>query len=605
MHSDKIQTFLNQPLGKDAGSGPNGDMKHSKLKVLIAALCLAALSAPAFAQKAMQPEETTAIANRQSVHAKTYMVAAANPLAAEAGRKILAAGGTAADAAVAIQLMLNLVEPQSSGLGGGAFALYWDAQKNELTSWDGRETAPMAATPDYWLGPDGKPVKWPNAVVGGRSVGVPGTLALIQALHMAYGRQSWADTFAPAIAQAEAGFEISDRMAAAIKGALEFNLTSSAEARAYFLDADGNPLPAGHILKNPAFADTLRQIAQDGSGAFYQGQIAKDIVAATHTEVNAGILTTEDFAQYEVKQRPPVCATYRIWQICGMGPPSSGGLTVGQILRLLEPFDLGQGGPSAASYHLLAEASKLAFADRGLYMADSDFVPMPKGLLNHAYLAERAKLIDPAHAMSKAKPGTPPWDEAQIWAPDTQPEKAGTSHFVVVDSYGNMISMTTTIETGFGSGLMSHGFLLNNELTDFSLAPSEDGKPIANRVEGGKRPRSSMAPTIVLRDGKPVLLIGSPGGSQIIGYVAQALIAILDWGMDPQVAIDLGHVVNRNGGTDIEEGSDALNYADGLVALGQSIKGRNMNSGLHVIRIDENGLTGAADKRREGVAIGD
>lgn len=580
-------------------------MKHSNLKTLVAVLCATAICLPGMAQEAKQPEETTAIAIRQSVQAQTYMVAAANPLAAEAGRKILAAGGTAADAAVAIQLMLNLVEPQSSGLGGGAFALYWDADKAELTSWDGRETAPLAATQAYWLGPDGIPVKWFDAVVGGRSVGVPGTLALLETLHKTYGRQPWAQVFAPAIAQAQTGFTISPRMAAAIKGALEFNLTSSAEARAYFLDDAGNPLPAGHLLKNPAFAQTLHLIAQNGAGAFYQGQIAQDIINATRTEINGGILTSEDFAKYQVKQRPPVCVTYRVWQVCGMGPPSSGGLTVGQILRLLEPFDLGQSGPSAAGYHLLAEASKLAFADRGLYMADSDFIAMPKGLLNYAYLAERARQIDPTKASSKAKPGTPPWDEAQLWAPDTQPEKAGTSHFVVADSYGNMISMTTTIETGFGSGLMSNGFLLNNELTDFSLAPSDGGKPIANRVEGGKRPRSSMAPTIVLRDGKPVLLIGSPGGSRIIGYVAQALVAILDWGMDPQVAIDLGHVVNRNGGTDIEEGSDALGYADGLVALGQSVKARNLNSGLQVIRIDPDGLTGAADKRREGVAIGD
>lgn len=570
--------------------------------VSLIALCLAV---PLWAQEAKQPEATTAIATRQSVTASTYMVVAANPIAAEAGRKVLAEGGTAADAAVVIQTVLNLVEPQSSGLGGGAFAVYWDAEKSELSTWDGRETAPLAATPDYWLGPDGTPVKWPVAVVGGRSVGVPGTLKLIETLHRKFGRRPWADLLTPAIDLAKGGFVVSPRLQAAIEAAVTFNLTTSAEAKALFLTADGAPLPAGTLLKNPAFAAALGLIARDGSDAFYRGQIAADIIAATQTDANGGILNLADFAAYQVIERPPVCVTYRVWQVCGMGPPSSGALTVGQILKLLEGFDLGQAGPTAKAYHLLAEASKLAFADRGHYMADSDFVKMPKGLLNAAYLADRARLIDPAHAMAKADPGTPPWDEAALWAPDRQTDKPGTSHFVVVDRFGNMISMTTTIESGFGSGLMSNGFLLNNELTDFSLTPSEDGKPIANRVEGGKRPRSSMSPTIVLRNGKPVLLAGSPGGSQIIGYVAQALIAMLDWNMDPQKAIDLGHVVNRNGSTDLEEGSDALDYAEALTGFGQTVKVKNMNSGLSVIRIDGENLTGAADKRREGLAVGD
>jgi len=572
------------------------------LRIFLTALVLAF---PVQAQKALQPEDTTAIAQRQSVHAQHIMVATANPLATQTGLAVLAAGGTAADAAVAIQMMLNLVEPQSSGLGGGAFALYWNAKTGELTSWDGRETAPLAATQDYWLGPDGQPLPWPKAVVGGRSVGVPGTLKLLQTLHDRFGQTAWADLLAPTIETAQTGFEISPRLAAAIQSAVSFNLTTSAPARALFLSGDSTPLPAGHILKNPAFAATLRAIATNGPDELYTGPLAAEIISATRTEVNSGILTAEDFADYRVKQRPPVCAAYRVWQVCGMGPPSSGALTVGQILGLLQPFDLGQTGPDAKAYHLLAEASKLAFADRGLYMADSDFVPMPKGLLNTAYLAERSGLIDPAQAMAKADPGTPPWDQAQLWSPDTQPEKPGTSHFVVVDAAGNMISMTTTIETGFGSGLMAGGFLLNNELTDFSLAPSKDGRPIANRVEGGKRPRSSMAPTIVLRDGKPVLLIGSPGGSRIIGFVAQALIAMLDWNIDPQQAIDLGHIVNRGGDTEIEEGSDAALFAVALEQTGHTVKVRNMNSGLNVIRIDQTGLTGGTDKRREGLVLGD
>ncbi len=557
------------------------------------------------AQEAQQPEETTALIQRQSVTAQTYMVVAAHPLAAEVGQQILARGGSAADAAVAIQMMLNLVEPQSSGIGGGAFALYWDASENKLTSWDGRETAPLAATPDYWLGTDGTPVKWQEAVVGGRSVGVPGTLKLLDVLHKNYGTMDWSSLLLPAILQAEEGFAVTPRLHASIARAADFNLTAAPVTQTYFLDPQGQPWPAGHLLKNPAFAETLGLIAAKGIEHFYEGPVAAEIIVATRGSDNPGLLTTEDFRAYTVKSRPPVCADYRAYQVCGMGPPSSGGLTVGQILKLLEPFDLPALGPSPEAWHVFIEASKLAYADRGLYMADSDFADMPEGLLNTAYLADRARLIDPARAMDAATPGTPPWDDAQLWAPDTQTERPGTSHFVVVDAAGDMISMTTTIETGFGSGLMVGGFLLNNELTDFSRAPVRDGRPLANRVEGGKRPRSSMAPTIVLEDGQPILLTGSPGGSRIIAYVAQSLIAMLDWQMDPQDAIDQGHVVNRNGATDLEELSDAATLQDPLTALGHDIKIRNLNSGLHVIRINKDGLIGAADKRREGLALGD
>lgn len=566
---------------------------------------LAMGAASATAEEMRQPEETSAIASNRSVHSTTYMIAAAHPLAAEAGRKVLAAGGTAADAAVAVQMVLNLVEPQSSGLGGGAFALYWDAAKQELSSWDGRETAPLAATPDYWLGKDGNPVDWRDAVAGGRSVGVPGTLKLIETLHQTYGNQPWAELLAPAISLAEQGFAISPRMAASIAGAADFRLADFATARRYFFDADGQPLPAGHRLQNPEFAKTLRLIASKGSKPFYQGELAAQIIKATTNAENPGLLSLEDFRRYRVIRRAPVCAPYRIYAICGMGPPSSGGLTVGQIMMLLEPFDLAALGPGPKAYHLFAEATRLAFADRALYMADSDFIPMPKGLLNRQYMDKRSHLIDPDSAMQSASPGNPPWDEARLWAPDLQAEHPGTSHFVIVDSYGNMISITTTIETGFGSRLMVGGFLLNNELTDFSFAPMRGGKPIANRVEGGKRPRSSMAPTIVLKDGKPVLLTGSPGGSRIIAYVAQSLVALLDWRMDPQAAIDLGHVVNRSAKTELEEGSDAANLADALSALGHEVTIRNLNSGLHVIRINTDGLTGAADKRREGQVLGD
>ncbi|MBB4266905.1 gamma-glutamyltransferase [Roseospira visakhapatnamensis] len=551
---------------------------------------------------------TTAHTPAGAVVATSAMVAAANPLAAEAGRVVLAAGGSAADAAVAVQMMLNLVEPQSSGIGGGAFAVIWDPAEGRLTTLDGRETAPMAADDTYWLDEDGAPLAWWDAVVGGRSVGVPGTLKLLETLHAHHGRLAWPDLLKPAIETAETGFAMSPRLAASIAAAQDKKLDLFEATRAYFFNADGTPKTAGTVLRNPVFADTLRLIGRHGSAPFYEGEIAADIVAAVRTNINPGILTPEDLAAYTVVERAPVCVPYRAYEVCGMGPPSSGALTVGQILGMLAGFDMPGLGPSPEAWHLYAEAAKLAYADRALYMADSDFVAMPtRGLVDPAYLADRATLIDPAAAMATpAEAGTPPWDEAARLAPDTQPERPGTSHFVIVDADGLMISMTTTIETGFGSRVMTRGFLLNNELTDFSRAPEAgDGTPIANRVEGGKRPRSSMSPTIVFRDGTPVLLIGSPGGSRIIHYVANALVAILDWGMDPQAALDMGHVVNRNGPTELEEGTEAETLAGALSALGHEITVRPHVSGLHAIQIRDGRLIGAADPRREGVALGE
>ena len=564
------------------------------------------LAIPAMAQETTQPEETTEVAARTSVTAQSYMVSAANPHAAEVGRAVLANGGSAADAAVAVQIMLNLVEPQSSGIGGGAFALYWDASEGKLSTFDGREKAPLAATEEYFIGADGEPVGWWDAVVGGRSVGVPGTLKLLDTLHAKHGRTPWSTLLAPTITKAQDGFEISPRMAASIAGAQERKLDLFEPTRSYFFNADGSPKAEGTLLKNPDFARTLDLIAEHGSDPFYFGAIAGDIVKAVQTPINAGILTLEDLAQYEVIERDPICVTYRAYDVCGMGPPTSGGLTVGQILGLIEGFNIPGMGPTAESWHLYLEAAKLAYADRGLYMADEDFVDMPtQGLIALDYLADRATLINPEQAMEKASPGNPTWEEASLWSPDTQKERPGTSHFVIKDAHGDMISMTTTIETGFGSRVMTNGFLLNNELTDFSRAPMADGKPIANRVEGGKRPRSSMSPTIVMQNGEPVLLTGSPGGSRIINYVAKSIIAILDWEMDPQEAIDMGHVVNRNGATDLEENTDAATLAETLAALGHETNIRNLNSGLHVIQIKDDMLIGAADSRREGVALGE
>jgi len=544
------------------------------------------------------------LTNRATVTTETAMVAAANPLAVTAGVEVLEAGGTAADAAVAVQMMLNLVEPQSSGIGGGAFMLYWDAAEEKLITFDGREKAPASATPAYFQNDEGEPMEWWDAVVGGRSVGVPGTLKLLEHVHGRHGNQQWSELMLPAITTARQGFKVSPRLSESIESARERKLDMFESTRDYFFNDDGSALQAGSYLTNDKFARALREIGDQGSAPFYTGRIASDIVEAVNTEINPGELTLDDLAGYEVIERQPVCVPYRNYEVCGMGPPTSGGLTMGQILTLLSNHDLPSMGPSVEAWHLYIEAAKLAYADRGMYMADSDFVDMPDGLLDKTYLTERASLIDPTTAMEKAEAGIPPNEDALRFSPDLQPEREGTSHFSIVDQFGNIISMTTTIETGFGSRVMTNGFLLNNELTDFSFKDVKDGKPVANRVEGGKRPRSSMSPTMVFADGKPMLAIGSPGGSRIINYVTQKVIAILDWEMDLQTALDMPHVVNRNGGTDLEENTAAADFQTDLEAMGHEVEVRGLNSGLHAIAIKDGRLHGAADSRREGIAAG-
>lgn len=560
-------------------------------------------SAHGLAQDARpQPEETTAITQKQSVIAENFMVASAHPLATQAGYDVLAAGGSAADAAVAVQTMLGLVEPQSSGLGGGAFLLYWDAASGKLSTYDAREKAPLAADGDYWLGENGEPMEFADAVPGGRSAGVPGTPMLLEAIHRDHGTMEWAELLQPAIDAAEDGFTVTPRLADSVTTA--DGLDTFVQTADYFFP-EGEPIAEGSTLTNQAYADTLRLYAQEGAAPFYTGEIAQDIVAALQTNINPGILTLEDFGTYEVVQRDPVCMDYRSYEVCGMGPPSSGALTVGQILGILEPFDLASMEDGVEFRHLFAEASRLAFSDRGLYLGDSDFVDIPDAYLDDGYLEERSSLIDPETSMGTAEPGVPPgWDKASL-SPDGERPRAGTSHFVIVDGDGNAISATTTIESGFGNRVMTRGFLLNNELTDFSFTPEADGAPVANRVEPGKRPRSSMAPTIVFEDGAPILLTGSPGGAAIIHYTALSLISMLDWGMDPQDAIDLPHVTNLNARTNVEQGEGAEAFAEGLTALGHEVNVTDLNSGLHVIAITSDGLVGAADKRREGTAMGD
>jgi gamma-glutamyltranspeptidase/glutathione hydrolase len=546
-------------------------------------------------------------ASADPARATRHMVAAADPRAVEAGLAMLRAGGSAIDAAIAAEMVLNLVEPQSSGIGGGAFLLAYDAASRVVTSYDGRETAPAAAGPSLFLDSSGQPMDFMAAVVGGRSVGVPGLLRMLELAHREHGRLPWADLFAPAIELAETGFAVSPRLHKSIAGAGRMDATPAIAAA--FLGADGKALPPGTVVRNPAFAATLRAVAQRGADALHHGPIAQAIVAAVNGfAANPGAMTSADLAGYRAIEREPVCGPYRVWIVCGMGPPSSGGVAVLQILAGLERFDLAALAPdSPAADHLIAEASRLAFADRDRYLADPDLVAVPvAGLLDPGYLADRAALIDPGRSMGTAEAGTPPGQGGRLWGDGSDLERPGTTHVSVVDGEGNAVALTASIEGAFGSRLMAGGFLLNNELTDFAFVPEDEGRPVANRVEGGKRPRSSMAPTIVLdRERNLVLVLGSPGGSRIIGFVAKTLVAALDWNLDAQAAIDLPHIVNRNGDTEIEDGRVVAPLREGLERLGHVVVVKDHDSGLHVIRVTPAGLEGGADARREGVALGD
>ncbi len=588
-------------------------MRKIFARYLIAALSLGVLfgTNPAFAQQAsdsVAPETASGVARKTVVIAHHHMVVAANPLAAQAGLKVLREGGNAADALVAVQTVLGLVEPQSSGLGGGAFLVWYDAKEKKLTTFDGRETAPAEATPSLFLDKDGNPLPFFTAVVGGRSVGTPGTVRLMEAAHKRFGKKDWKGLFDQAIALAEKGFAVSPRLHGEIADDIG-RLDTQPAARTYFYDEDGKPVAIGANLANPAYAETLRAIADGGADAFYTGKIAHDIVAAVHSHpTNPGTLSLEDLAIYKAKERPAVCAPYRGYDVCGMGPPSSGALTIGQILGMISGFDIPKLGPDdPESWRIIGDATRLAFADRDRYMADSDFVAMPTGLLDPGYLKSRAALLRRATALgtNDVKAGEPPWKKAELREDGFTYPEHGTSHFVIVDDDGNIASMTTTVENAFGSRQMVDGFLLNNELTDFTFSPVKDGYDVANRVEPGKRPRSSMSPTIVLKDGKPVIAIGSPGGSNIISYVTEALIAMIDWKMNVQQAVSLPHFVNRFGPYDLEAGTKAAAMAKDLGALGYTVRIDDQNSGLHGFEITPAGIEGGADPRREGVALGD
>ncbi|BEV72705.1 MULTISPECIES: gamma-glutamyltransferase [unclassified Paludibacterium] len=552
------------------------------------------------------PEAATGYTERSAVTRPHQMIVTATPLSSAAGMAMLRRGGSALDAAIAAQAMLGLTEPQSSGIGGGAFLVYFDGGR--VTTFDGRETAPAAARPDRFLGTDGKSMDFYRAVVGGRSVGVPGVLAMLAQAHRRYGRLPWATLFQPAIRQAEQGFPISPRLYGLLSR--ERFLAQDPVARQYFYRPDGSPKPIGTRLKNPDYAATLRLIARRGPQAFYQGKLAADIVKAVNQAPGSpGDMTADDLENYRAIERAPVCGSYRGYRLCGMGPPSSGGIAVLQMLKTLERFPLTDMAPtSVQAVHLFSEAGRLAFADRARYLADPAFVPVPtSGLLDPAYLATRSQLIQPGQSMGQASPGLPPGQVA-AWGRDQAVELPCTTQIAVVDRFGQALSMTTTIEDQFGSRIMvpGRGFLLNNQLTDFSFSPQDQGKPVANRIEGGKRPRSAMAPMLVFDpSGKLYAVTGSPGGSAIINYVAQTLIGLLDWHLDPQQAVSLPHYGSRNGPTELESGRGLGTLVPTLQALGHKVVMTDMTSGLAAILRTPGGWTGGADPRREGRVEGD
>ncbi|MGF1462832.1 MAG: gamma-glutamyltransferase [Maricaulaceae bacterium] len=535
------------------------------------------------------------------------MVAAAHPLAVEAGLEVLRAGGSAVDAAVAVQTVLGLVEPQSSGIGGGAFMVHHDGETGETVVYEGREAAPERADADLFLDDDGEPLGRLDAIVSGRSVGAPGAISMLAMAHAEHGMRDWAFNFDPAVALAETGFEVTPRLNAMISAVAGFGLIHEMPGtREYLFLEDGSPLPVGHRLVNPAYAETLKRIADDPR-KFYEGPIAQAIVDAVRAEPLPGVLTLGDLAAYEPHKRDAVCRGYRTYTVCGAPPPSSGGVAILAILGLLEGTDIAERGPDdPQAWHLFIEASRLAYADRDRYVADDQFVDVPlDALLAEDYLAARAQLIDPDIAQETVTAGQPTADIA-LPGEDATGEVPGTSHFVVVDGAGDVVSMTTTVEAPFGSERMAAGFILNNQLTDFSFRPVDDaGRPVANAPAPGKRPRSSMSPTIVFdENGEFLMAVGSPGGNSIIAYVAKTLIGVLDWGLSPQEAVNLPNVIARRQPVGVETARMDEALVDALEARGHQIRpGQGEGSGLHAVMVSPDGaLIGAADPRREGVA---
>ncbi|MBF7072768.1 gamma-glutamyltransferase [Glaciecola sp. MH2013] len=577
------------------------------MRTLLAATAISlALSSFSYAQvrEDREPEADTGKTEKQAFVSKDYMVVTANPYASWAGKNIIEKGGSAIDAAVAIQAMLTLVEPQSSGIGGGAFILYWDNENKKLHTFDGRETAPQSATPYIFI-EDGKPMRWLDAVVGGKAVGVPGVLKALEMAHKEFGELAWRDLFEDAINTSRQGFTVSPRLERLLKLDIHPGLNNFVTSQNYF-KPNGKPLSAGKNLQNNILANTFLQIAHKGSDYFYKGELATKIAEATRlATINSGFMTADDLANYEAKKREPICGDYRGKKICGMAPPSSGGISVYQILKALEQFELNKYGPQSEEFvHLFTQSSALAFADRNQYIADTDFTNLPAvSLINSSYLNQRAEKVGLKLPFGKAEAGKPYMNVSV--GKDRSPELPSTSHFSIVDKKGNAVSMTTSIEFMFGSGIMVEGFLLNNQLTDFSLAPSNGGTQALNRVEANKRPRSSMSPTMLFDEkGNLELIIGSPGGSRIINYVAQTIINVVDFDMDIQEAINSPRITNRNDYTALEKGTDLESLQKSLEERGHNVRLLDLNSGLHGIQLVDGKLIGGADPRREGVAVG-
>lgn len=596
-------------------------MSPKSVKFALPILLVAPLYSWGFSYEApsISPESQSGYEEKPGWAAESFAVAAANPLATDAGYQVLKAGGNAIDAAIAVQMVLNLVEPQSSGIGGGAFLMHYDGA--EVRAYDGRETAPQGVTGELFI-ENGQPLAFADAVASGLSVGVPGTLKMLEKAHAEHGELAWAELFKPAITLAEEGFAVSNRLHTSL--ANDAFLRQDPLASQFYYDAEGEPIAVGETLKNPALGEIFRRVAAHGSAAFHEGAVAEDIVerVQNHPE-RPGSLTLEDMSGYEAVTREPLCTPWQQWEVCGFPPPSSGHLTIMQILGMLDqqplleaPLD--SGAASSGWLHQFLEASRLAFADRGRYIADPAFVEAPGGdwslMLAPEYLAQRSALIEAMSMGDSAEPGNP--GELDIsWASQPAQPEYGTSHISIIDEEGNSIAMTTSIEQAFGSRILSDGgtglaggFLLNNELTDFSFAPEVDGEPVANRVEPGKRPRSSMSPTLVFdqESGELVASLGSPGGAAIIHYTARTLVALRDWGLSAQEALNLPHAITLGGDVFVETGRFPEETINALRERGHTVSERELTSGLQAImRLNDGSLFGGADPRREGIVMGE
>jgi gamma-glutamyltranspeptidase/glutathione hydrolase len=577
------------------------------MSVLYLLLCHLAVSQQQITRDNVEVETPINYVNKKAYLSEEYMVVAANPYASWAGKNIIEQGGSAIDAAIAIQAMLTLVEPQSSGIGGGGFILYWDNKNKVLHTFDGREMAP-AQVNAYWFMEHGKPMKWIDAVVGGKSVGVPGVIKALEMAHVKFGKLPWNELFNDAIKTAEEGFHVSPRLAKLVSVARQYHggIDEFPATSTYFFPA-GIPLKEGALKKNKALAKTFRQLAKQGSDYMYKGPLAAKIAKAVQSaSIHPGVLSVEDMAGYRAIERHPICGEYHKKSICGMAPPSSGGITVYQLMKMLEGQEIAQYPLNSVEFvNLFTQASALSFADKDKFIADTDFTNIPfAALINVGYLKRRAEKITPTKPWRRARAGQPYVGSGQLNHSQSLAQP-NTSHFVIVDKEGNGVSMTTSVEFMFGSGLMVDGFLLNNQMTDFSFQPSRYNLPVANRIEPHKRPRSAMSPTMVFdENGELEILLGSPGGSRIINYIAQTLIGILDYDLNIQEAINLPKITNRNDYTALEQETPIVSLQKPLEALGHKVKVIELNSGLHGIQIRNGQLVGGADPRREGIAVG-